>query len=300
MNRTARVAFSVSFPWTVASAIALVGCQSILGIQSDRPLVSDGGGDDVGAHPGDDGGAGDGEGSDATADAPGASDASTTDAGVDSPATSFAKPLQIDASSLFNANSVVTTAVGGMALTPMDGSGVTNNDDFPTQSAVRALNDAGQGLPDDAFFLSNGTTIPNVQLGWNNTRNVANSIVLSSTATTAFTLEVPPAPYSHVQLYATGGGGGSTIDYTLTYADSSTTSSTLSLPDWCLGATGSGQYVLVSVDRVQNGNSFSGGLLCHIFALELNPDTGKSLTSIRFSDTGGTSDYFIFYGATAW
>jgi hypothetical protein len=288
----------------VASAVALAGCQSILGIESDRPLVPpDGGGNVDAGHPGDDGGASDGGGIDATGDAVDAYEASTpdADAGVDSgPPTSFSKPLQIDASSIFNANSVLTTAVGGMALTPMDGNGGSGNNNFPTKSAVLAINDGGVGLPDDAFFPTNGTTIPDVHLAWSNGSNVANSIVVSATAAKVFTLDVPPGPYSHVQLYATGGGGPSTLNYTLMYADSSSNSSTLSLPDWCLGAAGSGQYVLVSVDRVENGNTFNGTYLCNIYALELNPDTGKSLTSIRFWDTGGTTSYLVFYGATAW
>lgn len=315
MSRLARTSFCLRC--IAASAAGLAGCQSILGIDSNRPLTQvpgsdagDGGGQqgDGAAPPPDGGGSSVADAAEegATADAAeagavDAADASAADAGADgAPGTSFTHPIQIDASALFNANSVVTTTVGGMALTAMDGIGTNDNNDFPTQSEVLNLSPTGRGLPDDAFFPSNGATIPNVQLAWRNTVNGPNSIVVSSTSGTVYTFAVPPAPYSQVQLYATGGGGASTLNYSLTYADSSTTPSTLSLPDWCIGTAGSGQYVLASVHRVENGVTFNGGLLCNIYALDLNPDTGKALKSVSFWDTGGSTTYLVFYGATAW
>ena len=127
---------------------------------------------------------------------------------------------------------------------------------------------------------------------------------INSTAMTPFTFNVPVAVYTQLQIYATGGNGGSTINYTLTYADSSTSSSTLALPDWCLGTLGGGQYALVGVYRVQNGDALNGENpqdICNIYALDLNPDTGKALSSVTFADTGGSSTtYLVFYGATAW
>jgi hypothetical protein len=305
-----------------ALALVLAGCQSILGIDTDRPLVT--GEPDGGPNVQDDASSPDaGTGAEATTGAPdsgsgsdssagvdateasapdaGAPDAGAPDAGGDvAPPASFTNPIQIDVSALFNANSVVTTTVGGMALTPMDGTSVGDNNDFPTQSMVVTLSSTGRGLPDDGSFASNGTSIPSVQLAWRNASNVANSVVVSSTAGTTYTFDVPPARYSQVQIYATGAGGASTLNYSLTYSDSSTSQSTLSLPDWCLGTPGSGQYVLASVDRVENGSTFNANYLCNVYALDLNPDTGKSLRSVSMQDTGGATTYLVFYGATAW
>jgi hypothetical protein len=307
MNVLARAPSSVRM--LAASTVTLVGCQSILGIDSNRPL-------DTGSPDGDTGHQDAAGESDATpSDAFPASDASdanvgvdaaeastTTDAGPDSGYT-FLDPLQVDASSLFNANSVATTAVGGAPLTPMDGTGPSDDNDFPTQSEVDQIGGSGTGLPDDAFFAASGSSMPNVRLAWSDSSNVLNSIVVSSTAPTPYTLDLPPAQYTQVQIYATGTGGASTVNYTFMYSDSSTTQNAIVLPDWCVGkVTTNGQYVLASVDRVENnGTLFNDAYLCNIYALDLNPDPTKTLVSLTFSDTGsGNTSYFIFYGATAW
>ena len=301
----------------IVTALLAAGCQSILGIDSDRPLVtSEPASADAGKPPADDaspprldastpdvsvvdaGGADAGD-TNVTPDA--APEASAPDTGTDSaPPVSFTNPVQIDVSALLNVNSVVTTTVGGMALTAMDGSGTGDGNDFPTVSFITTLSSTGRGLPDNAFFASNGTSIPDVQLAWKNTQNAANSVVVSSTAGTTFTFDVPVAQYSQLQLYATGGGGASTLNYSLTYADATTVPSSLSVPDWCLGTAASGQYILVSVDRVENGTTLNAAYLCNIYALDLNPDTGKALKSVTFWDTGGGTTYLVFYGATAW
>jgi hypothetical protein len=302
---------------TLALAVlAMTACQSLLGIDTNRPLVTSEASDDAGAHLRDDAAPPLRDaGNDATSGADGATapdggdvadtgssvDGSALDSGGDAaPPPSLTNPVQIDVSAYFNANTVVTTTVGGAALTPMDGTGTDDNNDFPTQSEVVTLSSTGRGLPDDAFFASNGTSIPNVQLGWNNSSNVPNSVVASSTSSMELTFDVPEAAYTQVQLYATGAGGASTLNYSFTYADSSVTSSNVSLPDWCVGTPGSGQYVLVNVDRVENGATFNSVYLCNIYALDLNPDTGKALKSVSIWDTGGATTYLVFYGATAW
>jgi hypothetical protein len=74
----------------------------------------------------------------------------------------------------------------------------------------------------------------------------------------------------------------------------------MSLPDWCVGTPGGGQYVLASVYRVENGNTLNIAFSCHIYALDLNPDPGLVLGSVTFWDTGQAPANFVFYGATAW
>jgi hypothetical protein len=206
-------------------------------------------------------------------------------------------------SSLFNANSVVTTTSGGVALTPIDGVGGGLDDDFPTQSEARHLSYTGTGLPDNAFFASNGRSIPDVHLAWNDSRNVKNSLVVLASADTRYTFTVPPAAYSQLQIYATGGNGNSTLTVTLTYSDNTTGTNSVAVPDWCSSAAlGAGQYKLASAIRVQNGtlNAQNAGLACSIYALDLNPNPTKSLTSVAFADSGSSASYFVFYGAVAW
>jgi len=314
-----RAAFSVRpmAAWTLALALALGACQSILGIDSDRPLVTapDGGPtEDSGPLTHEDSGGIDAtpkgvDAGDAGLDATigdSAPDGNAADVITDSgPSTSLTNPVQIDMSSLFTnygVNTVVTTAEGGVVLTPMDGTNTQegDNNDFPTLAEVTALGGT-KGLPNDAFFPTNNITIPNVQLAWNNSFNGLNSIVAESSAGTTFTFNVPPAQYSQIQLYATGGGGASTLNYSVMYADTTSTNATLSLQDWCVGGDGTGQYVLVGVTRVQSGITLNTQYLCNIYALDLNPDTGKVVSSVTFWDSGGTlSTYLVFYGATAW
>jgi hypothetical protein len=45
---------------------------------------------------------------------------------------------------------------------------------------------------------------------------------------------------------------------------------------------------------------FSGSLLCNIYAIDLNPDPSRVLTHVSFSDNGVSTNYLVFYGATAW
>ncbi len=245
--------------------------------------------------------------SDAAVDA---SDAGTDGgpAGVDGGPT-FENPLQIDVRAIFNANTVVSTADGGIPLTPMDGSGTSDNNDFPTQSEMSALGQSLQyGLPDDAFFPANAPTTPSVQLAWNNASNLTeNSLFAPSTLNQVFTFNVPPQPYLQVQVYATGAAGASTLNFTLTYADGSTSSS-LTLPDWCdQSQPAGGEFFFAAVYRVENGNTAGVTVLttpvCRIYALNLNPDHGRTLVSVSFKDqvlsTNSTAN-LVFYGATAW
>jgi hypothetical protein len=232
-----------------------------------------------------------------------ASDATAADTGSDATSPiSFTNPLQVDVSSLLTVNTVVATATGGVPLTPMDGTANSGaNNDFPTQAEATLLNDAaGVGLPNNAFFAGNGTTIPNVQLRWSDAANVANSLVVVGSAGTTSSFNVPPAMYSQVQIYATGGSGSASLTVTLNYASGAPVTTSVPLPDWCTGSLATGEYKLVSVDRVQNGNAFSGGILCSIYALDLNPDSTRVLSSVSFVDVGGTNNYLVFYGATAW
>jgi hypothetical protein len=220
----------------------------------------------------------------------------------------FANPLQIDASALLSVNTIVTTAEGGIPLTWMDGDGTSDLNDFPTASEMTALGQPVQyGLPDNAFFPADEQYVPNVQLAWTNANNLSpNSLWVSSVAGTSFTFTLPQAQYTHVQLYATGAAGQSTLNYTLAYADTDAgeTSSSLPLPDWCLGTPTAGEYILASVQRVEDGMTYNPSqLVCHVFALDLTLDPARVLVSVTFQDqvvNGASTANLVFYGATAW
>jgi hypothetical protein len=230
-----------------------------------------------------------------------ASDGSVADRGADAMALGLTNPLSIDVRAHLDSNTVKTTATGGIVLTPVDGPGGGGRD-FPTQAEVTALNGAGTGLPDNAFFLNNGTTIPNVQLAWTNSTNVNNSLVVLGNAGTSEAFAVPPAKYSQLQIYATAGNGSIPLNVTLTYASGNplTTTSALTIPDWCAATTSlpAGVHTLARAGRVKM--SVFDPLLCNIYAIDLNPDPTRALTSFAFVAQGTATVYLVFYGATAW
>jgi hypothetical protein len=242
----------------------------------------------------------DGGPTEAGSDGGGTTEAGPSDAGTDG-GSSFSSPVQITGFS-FNAHTVVTTATGGVAPTAMDGSG--NNNDFPTQSEATALRTGSPGLPDNALFVGDGVAIPQVQLGWNNTVNANDSILVSGTAATSFSATIPSGQYQQLQIYATGGNGGSTLNYTLTYDTGSPTTGTVAIPDWCFpGTLASGTYTLASVYRVNPFNTpatLDTRFTCSAYAINLNPDPTRTLTQLAFYDSGSGNSYLVFYGATAW
>jgi hypothetical protein len=222
------------------------------------------------------------------------------DALAQPPTVSFANPLQIDVKALLLFNTVVTTATGGVGLTPIDGT--LGGRDLPTRAEAVALSGTGVGLPNKAYFPSTGMTIPNVQLAWTNATNEGNSLVVQSTAGTSEAFDVPLGNYIQLQIYATGANGSSTLNVTLTYASGNpvTASSTATIPDWCLpGALPTGVYALATVQRVKN--MMIDPTLCSIYAIDLNPDSTRALRRVSFVAQGTSSyQYVVFYGATAW
>jgi hypothetical protein len=234
--------------------------------------------------------------SDSSADAA----ADTVDSGP-ADASSFTNPLQIDVKALLTFNTVVTTATGGVALTPVDGPNLGGRN-FSTEAEAQALNDAGIGLPNTAFLPATGTTIPNVQLAWTNASNVGNSLVVPSNAGTSETFNIPEGNYSQLQIYVTGSNGSSTLNVTLTYASGNplTANSTLTIPDWCLpGTLPAGVYTLASAQRVKK-MMLDTTTTCSIYAIDLNPDPTRALTKVAFVAQGVSGQYVVFYGATAW
>lgn len=228
-----------------------------------------------------------------------------TDSGDAAAPVSFNNPVQIDVSAIFNARTVVTTAPttgASLTLVPMDGTG--NNDDFPTQAFVDKLPDSGPvfGLPNNGSFAATGTSIPALQLAWNDSRNTQqDSLVIAGSPQTPFTFLVPAGKYTQVQLLATGGNGSATLAITLHYATGADTTFMMTLPDWCVpGTLGTDAHTLVGVDRIIGGTTLDSSHICSIYALDLNPDSSRDLIQVGFTDQGGTSNYLVFYGAVAW
>jgi hypothetical protein len=228
------------------------------------------------------------------------------DAGQDGAAV-FASLVQLTIGD-FNANTVSTTATGGVALTSMDGFSMsTDGNDFATQSKVTSL--AGTaGLPDDGAFPGNGTTIPPLQFAWNNATNNENTLLVASNAPTTYSFDVPPGPslgsFTTLQIYGTGTNGAQTVNYTLTYTTGAPTMATVTVADWCTTAPlASGTTKLLSADRIHStGTSLSDadGFLCSIYAVNVPVESSRVLTQFSFSDVGVANSYLVLYGLAVW
>lgn len=315
--RTSFLRLDVRTAAALGAVAGAVGCSSLLNINNDRPYVDPDGGtiptsNDGGGHPvGDDSGSTgptDSGGGGTPETGPAGNDAGPGDDASEDAGPTFANPLQVDVRSLFNSNTIVTTADGGIPLFPMDGVSADDNNDFPTQSFMTQIGQSTTfGLPDEAVFPSTTPDVPNLKLWWTNDNNLNyNSLVVSSASGMDYTFALPPQSYSQVQLYATGAAGASTLNYTLTYKDGQVPQS-VAIADWCTQSMPvAGQFTIASVYRIEDGtmlDSANPTLACHIFAINLNPDSGRILENVSFQDevlgTGSTAN-FVFYGATAW
>jgi hypothetical protein len=219
----------------------------------------------------------------------------------------FGNLVQI-AGTPFNANTVATTATGGVALTSMDGHVAANDgNDLGTQSKVSALGGVA-GLPDTGSFAGNGATIPPLQFAWNNSTNNLNGLIVAGGSPTAYAFNVPAGKaagyYGTVQLYGTGTNGTQTLDYTLTYATGAATLGSMTVPDWCATTPlPASTYKLSSTNRVRDdetGLSDSNGALCSVYALSIAADSGRVLTQFSFTNPSSPPGDLVLFGLAVW
>jgi len=238
-------------------------------------------------------------------DAP-AFDAFGFDAGDQDGGFTFADPLQIDVSSILTIDTVGSSAAGGAALltatvpgalTAMDGSGY----DFYT-TTLGTANSVTGGLPPTGLIPASGTQNPAVQLYFSDTSTAANSVLLNGKVpNNAETLSfpVPAFSYTNLQIYGTSTEGASTLAVKLTYSDTSTSTTSVTIPDW--GSSDevvAPAFVLVgSLGRLGSG-TFEGNPSFALYGANLSPIVAKSVASVTLTHSG--AGRFVFYGATAW
>jgi hypothetical protein len=294
------------------------------GADSESPVESDSGVDSESPTNGDDSGTEDsglqdsGGGTDASGTDAGVPDASTPDAsgtdasspdatafdaggdGATSP--SFNNPIQISVSSILTIDTVATTGTGGTvvlpagALTSMDGSGY----DYYTTTVATAHAVSG-GLPANGLFAANGTQNPVVQLSFTDPSTAANSLLLNGPAPNnaeTFTFTVPAFAYTGLQIYGTSTEGTSTLAVTLTYSDSSTGSTSVTIPDWGTNAASGAVFVLAgSLGRLGSG-TYEQNYTFALYGANLSPDSTKTLASVEVAHSG--TGRYVFFGATGW
>ena len=213
-------------------------------------------------------------------------------------------PFKSILSSVLTVDTVASTATGGTtlvpsgALTSMDASGY----DVYT-AALASANSVSGGLPSNGYFGANGTQSPAVQLHFSDNSAAPNSVVLNRPAPNdALSLQfaVPPAYYTRLQIYGTLTNGDSTVSITLTYSDTSTATTTLTVPDWGSSSEASGAvFVFVGGLGRLGTQIFEKNYTFVIYGVNVTCSQTKVLTSVNVA-VGGGSAAFTFYGATAW
>lgn len=240
----------------------------------------------------------------------------------DAAASPFVNLVQVDVRSILVNNVVATTQPedAGAALQWADG--YFGQHDFATQSLVDVLApDAGlRGLPDNATFPGDGVNVPGAQLWWSDGANELNSVLLQNDQVDAgipsvLTFSVPPVKYQQVQVYVTGthgqNGVASNISATLTYAGETTSTETFLVPAWDAQLAdvdaGAGEFTLASglAPFNQGTGALETGFSLSIYAVDLNPDSSKTLLGVTLLDTGGDPSQLafetvVFFGATGW
>ncbi|WP_254173994.1 DUF4347 domain-containing protein [Planktothrix pseudagardhii] len=160
----------------------------------------------------------------------------------------------------------------------------------------------GNGLPDNGSFAAN-TYHPAIQLGYSNTSDGNNAKVLSAN-NTSFTFNITSGQYSAIHLFATSTDGTAGIEVKFNYSDGTNETSTADVPDWFDTITESANtyYLIDGMDRSFDltGSNYHDADTAALYGLKFAPNPAKTLSSITFTKTSGTTanNWVSFFGAT--
>lgn len=208
---------------------------------------------------------------------------------------------QIDTTAVFNARPIDTVANG--AVVPMDAN-IDGAGGLATLSAAKLLspNFAGSTdhvIPDDAVYPATGDH-PQVVLSYANDDG-KKKFARRSQGEDTYDITIPPGAYTRLFLMMSSGQGASDFDATLTYQDGTSTTKTLTCPDWWPGLKPPLEAYRVEV--VQNMSKWSPhGIISselkghNIYGLNVQPDPTKSLVKITIKKH--PKAILCFWGAT--
>ena len=215
------------------------------------------------------------------------------------------EPGEIGGSPL-NANTIATTATGGVGLTPMDGAGNNRFCDAGRSERPSATRPMSSASPTMHPFRGDGSDDSARAARVEQPSNVLNTVIVPLASQTTFAYQRAARPVRAVSdiVRPAGGNGGSTLGYTFTYATGSPATTVVAIPDSCIpGALPGGEYTLGSSSRVNGGTTLqpeNDGLQCNIYAINLNPDpTPAAGRRLRSPARRAPRNYLVFFGATA-
>jgi EGF domain len=204
--------------------------------------------------------------------------------------------VQIDVGALL-VDDVVVNTVGGVLDTTQSGiDGVGNN--LMTQSAANQIRPGftNAGIPDDATFAADANH-PLLKLGWSNADDGPNARIVKSGS---FTITVPSRTYTQFQIFAVSTEGKSVMQFALNYDDGTTETRNVTFGDWYDDPAPAGTfYIINGLDRATNTNTYQQERDPAIAGANLNPNTGKTLTSVVVNHQPSVG-WFVFFGALGW
>jgi hypothetical protein len=193
----------------------------------------------------------------------------------------------------------VSTFIGGKIAPWTDGSGIDHggaDDGYQTQAVSKFLNQNTKALPDDGTFPANARH-PEVVLHFSNAAASTDLQTHPMKGAATFAFPVPSATYRKLFLFVTSAEGSSAVTVTMTYADATTDTRVITLPDYFNNVDTTEIFMLATdLGKWKRDGSVVEANHHNLDGLELNPAPAKTLTSVKISKTAG--GYMVFWGAT--
>lgn len=207
--------------------------------------------------------------------------------------------VQLDVAALLNARPVTTLTEGKLVTWTMGVDGGGRGSGYLTQAAALAVGDQDpKALPDNPLIPADGAR-PAMLLHYANDDGVAPQAALV-TAERPLVLSTPHRPFSHLWLAWTSAEGGSDLQVECTYADGTTTTRSVHLPDYFNDVPANQPalaYVVHDLAKWGRNNKQTERNHHNIHAVDVAPDAGRELISVKVSKSP-TKSHLLFWAAT--
>jgi hypothetical protein len=191
----------------------------------------------------------------------------------------------------------VTTWTAGQIVTWTVG--VDDTDGLMTAAAEAQLNQTGVALPDDGTFPSDARH-PDIVLHFSNAAPASAPQAHSVMGAGQFDIPVAEGTYTSVFLIFTSSKGASPLGFTLTYADGSSSTANVTVPDWAMGAPANDPTLFDLIGGMHKWTAQNQEIDTPnhtLTGVQFAPTAGKALSSIRVNKPDATPVLW-FWGAT--
>jgi hypothetical protein len=204
--------------------------------------------------------------------------------------------VQVPIDSLLDGRPVTTWTAGQIVTWTV---GVDDTDGLMTATAEAQLNETGVALPDDGTFAGDATH-PEIVLHFSNAAPAAAPQAHYVMGAGQFDIPVAEGAYTSVFLIFTSSKGGSALGFTLTYADGSSSTANVTVPDWAMGAPANDPALFDLIGGMHKWTAQNQEIDTPnhtLTGVQLAPTAGKALSSIRVNKPDAMPTLW-FWGAT--